>query len=247
MIFLYILLGLIALMILLLLVPIKVRLRVREDGALQVRAYASVIPVYTQPPKEKPFRVRDYTPRAMAKKEKKKARMLARQRKKVAKRTAKKPQAPVKKPTLTLKQKVAKLTDTLSLITSLIDALHERLFRSTHIHVHRLAIRIGTDDAAKTALLYGVICPAAELLLEALHHSANLHLHHPEQMSVQPDFVNNTFHIELDIRLQMRVVHALSLGLRALIHIISHKQSRHVQGAAHRLPNTPGLPPSQTT
>ena len=94
------------------------------------------------------------------------------------------------------------------------------------MHLYALNLRIGTGDAAKTALLYGAVCPAVSALLQAIHECSNLHLHHPKRMSVQPDFVNDTIHVEVDIALQLRVHHLLSLGLSGLIHIIRHKQSR---------------------
>ena len=224
MIVLYCLLALAALIILLLLTPVRVRLRVDETGGLTVRVHTAHIPIFRHPAKQKAPKIKDYSPRAIKKRQKKQARKQARlQKKQTAKKAAFAHAASRGKRTLA--QKVQKLTDTLSLITSLIDALHEKAFRAAHVHLYALQLRIGTGDAARTALLYGVICPAASALLQAIHQCSNLHVHHPKRMCVQPDFVNDTFHVEIDIALQLRVHHLLSLGLGALIHIIKHKQS----------------------
>ncbi len=233
MIFLYILLGLIALILLLLCVPVKVRLRLDENGALKIRVSAALFPVVDVPSKPKRFRQRDYSPRAIAKRERKLAKKAERDSRKKAKKRPKTTQPTESKKKPTLSQRVTKLTDTLSLFTSLIDALHGKLFRSTHVHIRKLSIRVGTEDAAKTALLYGVICPAARGLLEAINECSNLHLYHPEQMRVLPDFAANTFSAELDISISLRIFHALSLGIDALKHVIRHKQSK-----ARRLPPT---------
>ena len=230
MIVLYCLLALTALITLLLLVPVRVRLKVDENGALSVRVQAARISVYRHPSKSKEINLRRYSPRAIAKRQKKQAKL---RKKKTAKKAAL-PQATVKKKA-TLSQKVKKLTDTLSLITSLIDALHEKAFRAAHIHLYALTVRIGTSDAAKTALLYGAVCPAVSALLQTIHECSNLHLHHPKRMSVQPDFVHETFHVEIDLALQLRVHHLLALGLRAISHISQHKQARTTK-APHKLP-----------
>lgn len=227
MIVLYCILALLALILLLLLVPVRVRLRVDEAGELSVRVYTARIPIFRHPGKQETPKLKDYSPRAIAKRQKKQQKKQARLQKKAAKKAA--PTRMTQKAKPTLSQKIKKLTDTLSLITSLIDTLHEKAFRAAHLHLYALIICIGTGDAAKTALLYGAVCPAASALLQAIHEHSNLHLHHPKRMCVQPDFVNDTIHVEIDIALQMRVHHLLSLGLSGLIHIIKHKQSRAVK------------------
>ena len=224
MIVLYCLLALLALILLLLLTPVRVRLRVDETGGLTVRVHTAHIPIFRHPAKQKAPRIKNYSPRAIAKRQKKQQKKQARLQKKAAKRASYTRTAPKAKQTLS--QKIQKLTDTLTLITSLIDKLHEKAFRAAHVHLYALIDRIGTGDAAKTALLYGVVCPAASALLQTLHECSNLHLHHPKRMCVQPDFVNSTVHAEIDIALQIRVHHLLSLGISSLIHIIKHKQSR---------------------
>ena len=234
MVVLYCVLTLLALLALLLLVPVRVRLKVDEGGALSVRVQAARISVYRHPSKKKTVDLRHYSPRAIAKRQKKQARKQAKlQKKKAAKKVAA-AQATVKKKA-TLSQKVKKLTDTLSLITSLIDALHEQAFHAAHVHLYALTVRIGTGDAAKTALLYGAVCPAASALLQTIHECSNLHLHHPKRMCVQPDFVHDAFHVEIDLALQLRVHHLLALGLRAISHISQHKQARTTK-APHKLP-----------
>ena len=225
MIFLYILLGIVALILLLLCVPVKVRLRLKEDGSLRVDVKAAIFPVFRHPPKPSRFRPQDYSPRAIAKREQRLAKKAARRKKKQAKKQPSAKQTAEQKPKQTLSQKVAKLSDTLSLVTSLIDALHGKLFRSTHVRIRRLSICIATGDAAKTALLYGAICPAARLLLEAIDECSNLHLHHPEQLRVYPDFTGDRISAVLDIGISLHVFHALSLGLDALMHLIRHKQT----------------------
>ncbi len=236
MIVLYILLGLLALVLLLLLQPIRLCLQLDESGSLRIHASLSFVALFRQPAKEKPFRLRRYSQRALNRREKKQVKKQARQAKKQAKKAAKRP--PTKTPSQppTLRQRITKLTDTLSLVTSLIDTLHERLFRATHIHVHRLSVRVGSDDAAKTALLYGAICPSVALLFGVLQEKSNLHLHHPETIRVIPDFTHEGFSAELDIRIHMRVWHAVSLGLRSLVHIITHKARKRSPQTTARSP-----------
>ena len=241
MIVLYCLLGLLALIVLLLFVPIKVRIKVSDKQELSVRVSAATFPIFTQPEKKKAFRMRDYSPAAIDKRKRKQERALAKaKRKQAAKKKATQPSASRTKQTTS--QKIAKLTDTLSLVFSLVEKLHGRLLGATHIHLHRLILRIGSSDAAKTAVLYGAICPTLSGLLALLHEKTNLHLHHPQKFSVEPDFVNNTFYAELDLTVQLRVRHAIALTLSALVHLIKHKQARR---AAPSAPTSP-TPQAQT-
>jgi hypothetical protein len=186
MIFLYILLGLIALIAFLLLLPLKVRVLLDENGKLAVRVWISFVALLTHPAKERSFRPEDYSPRAIAKRERRQAKQYERQQKKKAKRKQKASAHVEKKAPATLSQKINKLTDTISFVTSLLRKLQEKFLRSVHIHLHEFSIRVGSDDAAKTALLFGVISPAAAALLTALSEFTNLHLHHPEKICVAP-------------------------------------------------------------
>ena len=239
MIFLYIFLSLIAIVLLLLLLPIRLHLTLTDGGDLRVRASLSILSLYRHPEKETPFRLAKYSPRAIAARQRKEQRRLKKQQKKAAKKPIQKKTTPAKAPSL--RTKINKITQTLSLISSLIDALHERLFRATHVHVYRLVVHVGSDDAAKTALLYGVVCPAATLLLETLHQCTNLHVHHPTQMQIAPDFTSDRFRAELDLRLDLRVVHALTLGIRALMHIIRHKQTKRTPATTSLSTPTPNV------
>lgn len=227
MIALYILLGLLALVLLLLFLPIDVQLRVTQSNTFSCRIKAAVFPVFTHPAKKKAFHPRAYSPRAVKKREKKAARALARKQKKQAKKQVSRKASST--PTPGAAQKIKQLTELLSLITSLLEHLHERLLHATHIHLYRLQLRIGSDDAAKTALLYGAICPAIRGMMMILHEKTNLHVHHPKQIAVLPDFVHDTFDLELDATIRLRVHHAISLAIAALIHILKYKSSRRTR------------------
>lgn len=227
MIVLYVLLALALAIVLLLCLPIRLLLQLDESGNLRVRAKLSVLSLFTHPSPAPRFSIRRYSPRALARRQRRETRRLKKKQAKLAKRKkAAAPASNATKPKPTLKQRVSKLKDTLSLVTSLIDVLHERLFRATHIHVHKLSITVGADDAAATALLYGALSASLNLLIEVLHQTIHLHMHHPENMHLQPDFLNKGIRAELDIRIHMRVYHALALGLRALIHYFKHKTAR---------------------
>ena len=65
MIVLYCLLALAALIILLLLTPVRVRLRVDETGGLTVRVHTAHIPIFRHPAKQKAPKIKDYSPRAI--------------------------------------------------------------------------------------------------------------------------------------------------------------------------------------
>jgi hypothetical protein len=89
MLFLYILLGLIALIAFLLLLPLKVGVLLDENGRLSVRVWISFVALLTHPAKETSFHPARYSPRAIAKRERRQAKQYERQQKKKAKRKQK--------------------------------------------------------------------------------------------------------------------------------------------------------------
>lgn len=123
----------------------------------------------------------------------------------------------------------APLADKIAFITDLATALLRRSLSHARVRVDRLTVTVGSSDAAKTAILCGVISPALAFLLETLEQFSHLHISQDTLVGVAPDFTSE--HTRADIRLHFRlhVVHLLDIALHALIRVLrnSMRKSKH--------------------
>ena len=87
---------------------------------------------------------------------------------------------------------------------------------------------VGTDDAAQTAILYGVILQSASYLLEWIEaHFAHIR-RKPGDMTVEPDFEGGKTFADIDLTLKVRVFTALRvfLGLKDAYRAESRRAQR---------------------
>lgn len=148
---LYIIAGILFLLLLVLLTPLHIIIRYEETLTVKLSVLFLRFPLY---PKPKKIREKDFSKKAVAKKKQKAAR-------KATKKKEKERQKPQKAPN--------RKKDALSAIKLLLRILkkcYPRLVRTFRIRVCELRAIIATDDAAKTAILYGSVAQVTAMLLE---------------------------------------------------------------------------------
>ena len=150
----YILIGIVALVWLLLLIPLSLTVVVDEDGNRRTYGRVMGIIVYRSPKKERPVRLSDYSPRALKRKQKKEQRARIKEMRKQRKKSV----APKK----TTSDEKPSLIEQISLIGKLAQTVLRRSLYHARVDVERLAITVASSDAAKTALLYGATCSDPE-------------------------------------------------------------------------------------
>ena len=87
----------------------------------------------------------------------------------------------------------------LSLFLRVIKILFSGLFSKFHFHVARLRIKVGSSDAATTALMYVAICQAINPVLNFLAKHSNLHGRKNADIDVSPDYLSEE--LKIDIKL----------------------------------------------
>jgi hypothetical protein len=207
------------LIVFILILPVTLSLRLDESGQLRLRLHILGIPLYRSPKRQKRVSLSHYSKRAMARRKKKEER----RQKKKAKRCKESGASPTPPPDK------APLIDKISFITDLATALLRRSLSHARVRVDCLTVTVGSSDAAKTAILCGVISPALAFLLETLEQFSHLHISPNTLVGVAPDFTSE--HTQADIRLHFRlhVVHLADIALHTLVHILrnSSKKSKH--------------------
>ena len=172
------------------------------------------------PKKQKKYKISNYTKKKIAERDrkaeearKKKAEAKA---KKKADRLANKRKKKAMDQKLSAKQKRAQLREQLSkwprlddsadLLITVLDKFFTSFGERSHFHVARIRIAVGSDNAARTALLTTVIDSSIDPLLFFIDRHSNLHITRNADICVYPDFLSEK--IKYDVKLAF----SMSLG-----------------------------------
>lgn len=198
------------------------------NGALTLRLKVLGLTLARMPKKErKPIDPDDFSPvkyrKLLAKEAKKQAKKAKKQAQKAQKKKSKKATAksgtgkPKKSP-----------TDVLDLVYTALDALRPlgRSFgKHFEIEAVRLRITVGSEDAAQTALLYGILSQAVAYALEIVSNSTNLRIKEKNRgnILVDADFTSEKIAADLHLIFKLRVWHLLAMLFSALGGVIKNR------------------------
>lgn len=116
--------------------------------------------------------------------------------------------------------------DDLSLILKLLRKLVRRFGHHLHVDVARIKLKIGTDDAATTAVAYGATCQIINVLLPILKSSKHFSLPKKTDLDVQADFLSDEIVSDVKITFSMRIWQLLDVIVRAVIVYLEHREDR---------------------
>lgn len=202
---------------------VKITIAYADDLALTVTLLG--IPLRILPARRKKVRVRHCSLRRMRKKD---AKRRAAQKKKAAANRIKAEQKKKRKAEHKAAQKgkpKPPLDETIHMVLELVKVVFSRFGRHLRIDLTRLRLIVATGDAARTAILWGAVCPAVGALLEILDRITNLRTVKHCEVDVVPDFTADAFSADICIAFSLRVWHVLDIAFRALFSFIQNKPS----------------------
>lgn len=121
------------------------------------------------------------------------------------------------------KKTPAEILDIVILVTQLVKQVVGKFFRHLRIKMTRIKIKIGTGDAAATAVAYGAITQAVNLLLPMLSDIKTLSLpRKAEDIDVIADFTAEESEIDIKISFAIRVWHIFHIAFAALGELIKY-------------------------
>lgn len=204
-----------------LLLKAKVIIDYREELRLSVAVLG--IPIRILPAKQKRVRVGRYGLRKMRRREEKQ-RLTAKKRAVEAQRKAEE-KAKKKAERKEAKKNAPKtpLTETLTMILAIVKVFFGRFGHHLHIDLTRLRLTVATGDAAKTAILWGAICPTVAAILEILDRVTNLKKEKNADIDVVADFVGESIKADICIAFSLRVWHLFDIAFRVLFTFLRHK------------------------
>ena len=222
-IFLIVLGCIVLLFVMLFAVHAYIRIQFTDEFGLSIRVLG--IPFRILPKKPKKYKISDYTLKKIRKREKKKAKKLAKKSataKKKAEAKAKKKAADAQ---LTKAEKKArkaekkakrpKMTEFIPLVGRVAKLFFSRFFGKIHIKMARLHIKVGGQDAANIALLYGVLYPSLEVLLSTLSKICHVKDLRRADIQLLPDFTSDKIEFDCDITFRVSLGNLVGALLKA--------------------------------
>lgn len=204
--------------------------------AEEVRLYVKVLifKIGILPSKEKKFKHKMSAKKA----EKIKEKMRKKADKKRISSEEKKKKKAEKKETKE-KKNISQILSDIKLFASLGVLVIEKFFGHLKIKIARIKLIIATPDAATTALAYGGVTQALNILLPVLESVKNFENLNKADIQVTADFVSDTPVIDIKLAFSIRVWHVFDIAFSALGRFIKKKLLSGDDQSNHKGPNNP--------
>lgn len=119
------------------------------------------------------------------------------------------------KPEKKEKQSIEDIVALVKLLIEIAKKVLEKTWRYIRIKIERYDITVGTDDAAKTALIYGGVSQATSYLFTLLDETAHFRVKRKAPVNVGVDFLATETKASVQMDFCLRLWHILSIGLGA--------------------------------
>lgn len=203
MLFLYILLGILAFFVLIMFIPVKFGVQYKENAEIYLKVLFIKIKLS---PRKKKVNIKKYSPRAMEKARRKKIKQQIKKEQKLIKKSNKKKKNTEKKVSK-IKDILSHPTDLPSFITDIYDILSivtDKFTKRLKIKILSCNVDIGSDNAAKTAILYGSVCAGINALLSALVQFTRYNEKDNENITVTPNFISEKTVCDVHLQVSLR-------------------------------------------
>ena len=192
-----------------LLLSTKVLLQIRYDDSLTVYLRVLFVKIRLYPSEKEKKRY----PHSMSKRKAQRIKDSLKKKQKGEPKKKKKRKSKEKEP-----KEAPDLISILSIITSFVKSFLRLFAGSVRIRSSRLHIVVAAEDAADTAIAYGTLTQAVNLLFPMLDGIKTFkHLPRGKELSVRADFLSDTPKIDADVELYIRVGSALKAVCLAAI------------------------------
>lgn len=217
-----VILAILAFLFLISLIRFKITIEYNEELNIYLRVM-HIIRIPITPRKEKKLKLSSYSEKAIAKRDKKNQEKEERKaQKKLAKKQQKQEKKKRKKEHPEESKPKRSLSENLSLILDVVKVLFSRFFKHLRIDLSRIHISLVGEDAAQTAILYGVVCQSVAYLLELMKSLRTVSPPDLSDVSVTPDWVGEKTQIDIKISFSMRVGNVFDIIGRVIGRAVSH-------------------------
>lgn len=225
---LYIFLGILFFFVLLFSTRAKV-VFVSDGEGTEVTLKIYGIPIRLVPAKDKKIKLSRYSKKNM---EKRKLAEAKKSKKKAEKKSAKEEKKKKKKSGSSEKKEKPKdpaaltLVDNVNAVTSALGKFFSRFGKRFRIDLTRIVITVATGDAASTAILYGAVVPATQLLISTVDKFTNLKGLESADIDVRCDFLEKKSTVDIHIAASLRLWHVFDMAFAALHAFLKRRKER---------------------
>lgn len=200
-----ILFSILLLLTLILFIRIKVIIDYKgEDIKLDLRILGIPIRILPRKQKRKKLKLSDYSYKNQQKKKTKKP------------KTEKKKKEKVK-----VKEKQP-LSEAIPTIADIVKHLLKKFFGHLRIDVTEIKITVGSDDAAKTAIMFGIVNQAAAALFDLLSTITNVKKNRKNEIAVYADFTAEKTVVNINLGFSLLVWQLFSIALGTLFKYVKN-------------------------
>ena len=196
---LWITLGIFLFFFFIFIIPIHVTVGLTESVSVALRILFLKIPIL---PKEK--------------KKKKKKKKAPKEKPKKKKKEKKPEDAEKKKKKKKKKKKVSDIAALVRMLLNVLVALLKRLGRNFKIRVHAYEICVASEDAAKTAVMYGTVKALSETIFLRLQDSINFKIVKKAPVGVYVDFLEEKFKANVKIDFSISIAGVFGILFAAI-------------------------------
>jgi hypothetical protein len=196
---LWITLGIFLFFFFIFIIPIHVTVGLTESVSVALRILFLKIPIL---PKEK--------------KKKKKKKKAPKEKPKKKKKEKKPEDAEKKKKKKKKKKKVSDIAALVRMLLNVLVALLKRLGRNFKIRVHAYEICVASEDAAKTAVMYGTVKALSETIFLRLQDSINFKIVKNAPVGVYVDFLEEKFKANVKIDFSISIAGVFGILFAAI-------------------------------
>ena len=201
---------------------IRAKIVLTYNGDLSVTLKILFLKFDLHPRSLSEINVKDYT-----KKKIEKRRLKA--RKKAEKKTLKKAKKEEKKTAGGgKKKKKYTFSDILTLVSTvkeIVSALVGSFFGYLRVEVARLDIVVATDDAAKTAIVYGAVYQAVSYILAIFDKITTVKYEKNSYVSVRADFLREKFYADINVTFSLRVGQLIKILIKTAYRYLKNKKT----------------------
>ena len=195
------------------LLPASLTVKYREEICAEVSFLGKSFRLY--PKEKKKIKISDYSKEKIEKRRKKaeRKRLKAARKKTAAKKSTESTAKKAKKTPL----------ESIGLIKELLSVLIPKTAKRVKIKASRIIVNVGSDDAAKTALLFPAINGAVLGLVTYLDNADKFVGLDKSTVAVRPDFVSEKITADIEISFSLRVWHTFELLFAAALKYVTQK------------------------
>ena len=213
MVALYIIGGILLFIVLLCLLPVGIR--IKYDKAFCLYVNIGFVRRRFIPARQKKIRVSDYSERNLEKQRKRNQKKAEKKKKKASGKKAEKKDS-------VLSSRMKNIDTAPDMIAQLYDMLSftaDKFAKRLSVKIFRLDATIGSDNAAKTAILYGGACSAAGCISAFLDQHMKLKKRSGASINIAPDFLAEKPVVYADVSMSVRIggIFSFLIEIRSVI------------------------------